>query len=107
MSSFSAPVTKTERQALGDPVALWKGTAFGWCTSDPDNPGARWRFELESIAGAVRLRYRVLLGPGPSGISAAIESMPDKEPRILQRRIDEHRANMQAVVDGIKELAEG
>ncbi|MGI9613595.1 MAG: nitroreductase family protein [Acidimicrobiales bacterium] len=83
-----------------------EGKAFGWCTSNPDNPGARWRFELESIAGATRLRYRLLLGPGPSGISAAIESMPDKEPRILARRIDEHRANMQSVVDGIKELAE-
>jgi hypothetical protein len=30
--------------------------------------------------------------------------MPDKEPRILARRIDEHRANMQAVVDGIASL---
>ena len=83
-----------------------EGRAFGWCTSDPDNPGARWRLELESIAGAVRLRYRLLLGPGPSGISAAIASMPDKEPRILARRVEEHRSNMQAVVDGIKELAE-
>lgn len=80
--------------------------AFGWCTSNRDNPGARWRFELEPIAGAVRLRFRVLLGPGPSGISAAIEAMPDKEPRILARRVDEHRVNMQAVLDGIKAVAE-
>lgn len=80
--------------------------AFGWCTSDPDNPGARWRFEAETIAGCVRVRFRVLLGPGPSGISAAIESMPDKEARILARRVDEHRANMQAVLDGLKEKAE-
>lgn len=79
-----------------------KHREFGWVTSDADNPGARWCFELASIAGAVRLRYTVTLGPGPSGISRAIESMPDKEPRILQRRVDEHRANMQAVVDGIK-----
>ncbi len=83
-----------------------EGRAFGWCTSDRDAPGARWRFELESIAGAVRLRYRVIIGPGPSGITAAIEQMPDKEPRILARRVDEHRANMERVVAGIKELAE-
>jgi hypothetical protein len=75
---------------------------FGWVTSDPDNPGARWCFELSSIAGATRLRYTLHLGPGPSGISAAIASMPDKEPRILFRRVEEHRANMQLVVDGIK-----
>lgn len=83
-----------------------EGRIFGWATSDPANPGARWRFELASIAGATRLRYWVILGPGPSGISAAIKSMPDKEPRILHRRIDEHRANMQRVVDAIKAAAE-
>jgi hypothetical protein len=32
--------------------------------------------------------------------------MPDKEPRILARRIDEHRANMQKVIDGIRDAAE-
>ncbi len=79
-----------------------EGKEFGWCTSDPDDPGARWRFEVASIAGSTRLRYSVIIGPGPSGISAAIASMPDKEPRILFRRIEEHRANMQRVVDGIK-----
>ena len=75
---------------------------FGWRTSEVDNPGARWCFHLERIAGATRLRYSVSLGPGPSGISKAIEAMPDKEPRILRRRMKEHGANMQAVVDGIK-----
>jgi nitroreductase len=80
---------------------------FGWVTSDPDNPGAQWRFELASIAGATRLRYSLIIGPGPSGISAAIAAMPDKEPRILFRRIEEHRANMQRVVDAIKASAEG
>lgn len=79
---------------------------FGWVTADRDNPGARWRFELTGFAGVTRLRYSVMLGPGPSGISVAIENRPDKEPRILQRRIDEHRANMQRVVEGIKAAAE-
>lgn len=79
---------------------------FGWVTSDPDNPGAQWRFELAPIAGATRLRYSVVLGPGPSGITMAIESMPEREPAILHRRISEHRANMQRVVDLIKERAE-
>jgi hypothetical protein len=79
-----------------------EGEEFGWCTSDRDNPGARWCFELASIAGATRLRYTLHLGPGLSGISAAIANMPEKEPRILFRRMEEHRANMQRVVDGIK-----
>jgi len=75
---------------------------FGWVTSDVDNPGAQWCFELARIAGATRLRYRLVLGPGPSGISRAIAAMPEKEPRILRRRVKEHRANMQALVDGVK-----
>jgi len=76
---------------------------FGWVTSDPENPGAQWCFEMTSIAGATRLRYSVRLGPGPSGISMAIANMPEKEPRILRRRIDEHTASMQRVVDGVKD----
>ncbi|HEY5662844.1 MAG TPA: nitroreductase family protein [Ilumatobacter sp.] len=83
-----------------------EGAEFGWVTSDPDNPGAQWRFELVPIAGATRLRYSLVLGPGPSGINAAIAAMPDKEPRILHRRVEEHRANMQRVVEGIKAAVE-
>jgi nitroreductase len=79
-----------------------EGAEFGWVTSDPDNPGARWCFELASIAGATRLRYTLKLGPGPSGLTPAIAAMPEKEPRILHRRLEEHRGNMQLVVDGIK-----
>ena len=79
---------------------------FGWCVVSTQNPGARWRFELSSIAGATRLRFLVALGPGPSGISAAITAMPDREPRILFKRLEEHRANMQRVVNGIKEIVE-
>ena len=80
--------------------------AFGWCTSDADNPGARWRFELEPVVGGTRLRFRLAMGPGPSGLDAIIEARPDLEPRIIARRVSEHRANMQQVVDGIKALIE-
>jgi hypothetical protein len=52
-----------------------------------------------------RLRYSMSMGPGPSGISIAIEAMPDKEPRILLRRLGEHHANMTRTVEGIASLA--
>lgn len=78
------------------------GKEFGWVTSDPENPGAQWLFEVASIAGSVRLRYSLTIGPGPSGISTAIANMPEREPDILRRRVKEHRANMQRVLDGIK-----
>jgi hypothetical protein len=79
---------------------------FGWSVVSAENPGGRWRFELSAIAGATRLRFHVGLGPGPSGITPAIEAMPDKEPKIIFRRLEEHRANMQRTLDGIKHLAE-
>ena len=77
--------------------------AFGWCTSDPKNPGARWRFEIQPLmGGGTRLLYRLLLGPGPSGLNAFIEQNPEKEHRIIANRLRVHRTNMQRVVDGIK-----
>ena len=79
------------------------GKEFGWVTSDPNKPGAQWCFEVATIAGSVRLRYSLVLGPGPSGITAAIERMPDREADILRGRIREHRANMQLVVEGVKD----
>ena len=80
---------------------------FGWQTGgDDDDPGAMWRFELEYIPGGTRLRYLLQIGPGRSGLNQAIDAMPAKEPRILARRQDEHKANMQAVLDGVKVLAE-
>jgi len=36
------------------------------------------------------------MGPGESGISDLIRQMPDKEHRILRRRLAEHQANMTA-----------
>ena len=62
----------------------------------------RWRRE-------VLLGYRLMtladLGYGVME-QAQIEAMPDKEERIVARRLDEHRANMVKTIEGIKALAE-
>jgi hypothetical protein len=81
--------------------------SFGWRTSDPDNPGARWRFDLAAIPGGTRLRFSYRMGPGPSGTTLAIAAHPDKEARVLRRRLGEVQANLQRTVEGIKTLAEG
>ena len=85
------------------------GVLFGWATGETEDvAGARWRYEIDVLHGQrCRLRHTVRIGPGPSGLSAAIEAMPDKEPRILSRRQSEHLANMERCVEGIKALAEG
>jgi uncharacterized protein YndB with AHSA1/START domain len=81
--------------------------SFGWAVGDPDHPSALWRFDLAPLAGGgTRLRQWMRMGPAPSGLTPAIEAMPDKEERIVARRLDEHRANMAATLAGIKDLAE-
>jgi uncharacterized protein YndB with AHSA1/START domain len=83
-----------------------EGRRFGWATVDASNPGSRWCFELEPSGTGTRLRFSMSIGPGPSGISIAIEAMPDKEARILDRRVREHHANMVRTLEGFKARAE-
>ena len=82
------------------------GRIFEWAVGDPEYPSARWRFELTPAADGVWLAQWCQMGPAPSGLSIAIEAMPDKEERIVARRLEEFRANMKATVEGIKQLAE-
>jgi Polyketide cyclase / dehydrase and lipid transport len=79
---------------------------FGWLVGDPAHPSAAWRFTLEPVERGTRLRQWMRMGPAPSGLNLAIDARPDKEERIVARRLEEHRANMQTTVEGIKRLAE-
>lgn len=73
-----------------------------------DEPSATWRFTLtRRDDGKVELAQSMRMGPGRSGLNPAIDAMPDKEERIIARRLGEHQANMQRTVDGIRDLAEG
>jgi len=80
---------------------------FGWAVGDPAQPAALWRLELTPEGDGTRLRFWAQMGPGPSGITPAIERMPDKEEKIIERRLEEWRTNMAATVDGIRRMAEG
>ena len=86
-------------------VASEPEAVFGWVVGEPDNPATQWRFTLEPAGSGTLLRQWMRMGPAPSGLNPAIDAMPDKEERIIARRLEEHRVNMQATVDGIKELA--
>ena len=104
---------RNHHDAIGD----WQSTcvvvtceadqAFSWVVGDPSYPSARWGFELEAEDGGTCLRQWATLGPAPSGLTPAITAMPDKEERIVARRLAEHEANMRRCVEGIKALAEG
>jgi nitroreductase len=80
---------------------------FAWNSVDAADPAAQWRFELIALAGSTRLRFEMILGPGPSGLTAAIASMPDKEARIIATRQRGQALNMRQTIEGIRDLVEG
>ena len=83
---------------------------FEWCVGDPDSPSSIWRFTITEAGvapGSVRLEQWFQMGPARSGLNMAIDAMPEKEERIVARRLGEHRANMEANLAGIKVLVEG
>jgi uncharacterized protein YndB with AHSA1/START domain len=80
--------------------------AFGWAVTDPENPSSSWWFELEQEPDGVRLRQGTRMGPASSGLTIAITAMPEKEERIIARRLEEYETNMRATIEGIKQLAE-
>jgi hypothetical protein len=82
------------------------GRRFGWAVGDADEPSATWRFNLEPDGAGTRLTQWMQMGPARSGINLAIDAMPDKESKILHRRLAEHRVNMEATLEGIKRIVE-
>lgn len=79
---------------------------FEWSVGTGDDRAARWRFELAPEADGSQLRFSAEMGPGLSGLTPAIERMPDREEEIVARRLEEWRGNMLRTVAGIRDLAE-
>lgn len=73
---------------------------------DPGNAGASWRFDLTPQDSGTHVRQQVIIGPGPSGLTAVIEQLPHLEEKIIANRIAEHSHNMQATLQGLKAAAE-
>jgi len=80
--------------------------AFAWSVGGGEGAAATWRFTCEKVPGGTRLRFHCRLGPGRSGLTPAIEAMPEREADIIAGRQDEHRANMERTLEGIKAKAE-
>jgi uncharacterized protein YndB with AHSA1/START domain len=87
-------------------VACEPPRTFAWDVHGPANPSASWRFELTPCEGGTELRQWARLGPGPSGLTSAIERMPEKEERIVAGRLREFRAGIESNLAALKEMAE-
>ena len=88
-------------------VEVEPGRRWVWTVVAGDNRMATWGFEVDPGREAVTVRQWGRMGPDPSGLNIAIEAMPDKEGRIIARRMDDWRTNMEANLAGVKTLAEG
>lgn len=72
----------------------------------PDSVSATWGFEVEPTSDGVLVRQWGRMGPGPSGLTPAIVAQPDKEARIVSRRLAEWQQNMAANLEQIRSQAE-
>ncbi|WP_329238788.1 SRPBCC family protein [Streptomyces canus] len=79
---------------------------LAWAVEDPQHPSAIWRFTLAPQDGGTLLTEWMQMGPGRSGLSFAIDRMPEKEQKIVFVRMREFEANMTVTLEKIKKLAE-
>jgi uncharacterized protein YndB with AHSA1/START domain len=81
--------------------------ALAWAVENRHNPTATWRFSMSEKDGGTLLTQWMQMGPGRSGLSHAIDRMPDKEQKIVFVRMREFEQNMTVTVGHIKKLVEG
>jgi uncharacterized protein YndB with AHSA1/START domain len=103
---------RSRHEALGE----WSTTSyvveyepprvFAWAVEHPEHPSAIWRFTVEPQDGGTLLREWMQMGPGRSGLSFAIDRMPEKEQKIVFVRMREFETNITATLQGIKKLIE-
>jgi hypothetical protein len=82
------------------------GQMLAWAVEDPENPSAIWRFRLAPNSNGTELSQWMQMGPARSGLSVAIDSMPEKEQKIVFVRMREFERNMTVTLEKIKKLAE-
>lgn len=85
-------------------VEVEDGKRWVWEVRGSDGIIARWGFEVEPSSRGALVRQWARMGPGPSGLTYAITANPDKEARIVARRLEEWQTNMTANLDCIERL---
>jgi len=106
-------VGRSRHDALGEwattshVVECEEPRVLAWAVQDPENPTALWRFTLESAEGGTRLREWMQMGPARSGLSHAIDRLPDKEQKIVFVRMREFENSIIHTLAAIKKRAEG
>ncbi|MEV6279953.1 SRPBCC family protein [Nocardia sp. NPDC051832] len=79
---------------------------FAWAVGDPGHPSSVWRFSLRAQGAGTLLEQQAQMGPARSGLSFAIDAMPEKEQKIVFVRLREFENGITANLAAIKQLAE-
>ena len=88
-------------------VEVEDGRRWVWNVVGGEQPVATWGFEVEPTSDGVLVRQWARMGPGPSGLTYAIQAKPQAEARIIERRLGEWRQNMQTNLDCIRDQFAG
>ena len=83
-----------------------KPRCFAWVVGDTGHPSTSWRFTLRPDGAGTVLEQWMRMGPARSGLSLAIDAMPDKEAKIVFVRLRELEGAIKHNLAAIKELAE-
>ncbi len=79
---------------------------FAWAVGDPEYPSSVWRFSISPKDEGSVLEQWTQMGPARSGLSFAIDAMPDKEQKIVFVRLREFETGMRGNLAEIKSLLE-
>jgi ligand-binding SRPBCC domain-containing protein len=79
---------------------------FTWAVGEPLFPSSLWRFTLAPQGDGTVLRQWAQMGPARSGLSFAIDAMPEKEQKIVFVRLREMETGIKANLAAIKDLVE-
>jgi hypothetical protein len=82
-----------------------EGRRWVWQVFNRDGEvSASWGFEVEPARDGCTIRQWGKMGPALSGLKGALEAMPEKEGRIVARRLEEWQAGLTANLEGIARL---
>ncbi len=83
-----------EWQTVCEVAEVEPGRRWTWNVHGAEGVTATWGFEVEPSSQGAIVRQWAKMGPGPSGLTPAILAMPEKEGRIVARRLEEWQQNM-------------
>ena len=90
-------------QTVCEVVEVDEGRRWVWNVFGSESVMATWGFEVEPTSDGVLIRQWARMGPGPSGLTPAITARPELEGRIVAKRLEEWRRNMQINLDCIRD----